>query len=112
MSSIDVKDYHKLLASAKEKFIAERTLEEKKIEEWRVGVVGCGKSAILEKIPFDYEHVTYRILVPAAYEENLDPELIKKQIEEAKEKIDAVNQIVAEYNAEGLKLLEEYNVMK
>lgn len=97
---------------AREKFLTRRTLQENKINEWHKSLLRCPKEKVLDKIPFDYTKLTLQDLVPEWYRENPDPAICAQQVADANEKLRVVNDIIKEINAEGVRLLEEYNAMK
>lgn len=96
---------------AKEIFISRRAAEEQKFERWYKSLMQCSKEKVLDKIPFDYENMSMRTLVPEWYSDAPDPVKCAEQVEAANAKISQINEIIAEINLEGLKLLEEYNAL-
>ena len=96
---------------AKEIFISRRTIEEQKIQRWLEDLLRCDKEKVLDKIPFDYTELSLQNLIPELYVEFPNPEVVKQQREEANKKLEIINDIYRQNNAEGLRLLEEYNTL-
>lgn len=95
---------------AREKFIATRTMEEQKLENWRQQVLKCSEE-FRSKIPFDYEHISMREEVPEWYVEQPNKDIAAQQVAALNQKLETANQIAREINAKGLELLQQYNQM-
>ncbi len=95
--------------NAKEIFIAARAVEEQRFTNWYNSLLKCSKEKVLDRIPFDYEGWTMRTLVPEWYVDKPDPKVCDEQVAEANRKISQINDIIADINAEGLKMLQEFN---
>lgn len=102
-------DVEKARATAKEIVISERAKEEAKFEAWHKGLLKCPVDKVLSKIPFDYENMSLRTLIPEWYEEAPREEVCRQQQEAANEKLAVINNIINEINKEGVELLLEFN---
>lgn len=109
LTNTNIHDAVAIRDTAKEIFISARAVEEQKFNSWYVSLLKCSKEKVLDKIPFPYEGWTMKTLVPEWYVEQPNPEVCNQQVKEANEKINQINSIIADINAEGLRLLEEYN---
>lgn len=98
-----------LRQKARETFIAMRTKEEQKFNNWYLSLLKCPKEVVLDKIPFDYQDMSLQSLVPEWYVEVPNAEVCEQQVKSLNEKLEIINCIIEEVNKEGLKLLEEYN---
>jgi hypothetical protein len=105
-------DPETLRTKAKEAFISRRTIEEQKINNWYHQLLKLDKELVLDKIPFDYSDMSLQTLVPELYKEFPNAEVVRQQREEANKKLETINEIYRQNNAEGLRLLEEYNALQ
>lgn len=96
---------------ARETFISCRAAEEQKFNQWYTSLLKCSKERVLDKIPFDYTNWSLRSLIPEWYKEVPDPVICNEQVSGLNAKIDTINDIIADINREGIKLLEEYNTL-
>lgn len=96
---------------AREIFISCRAAEEQKFAGWYASLLKCSKERVLDKIPFDYTNMSIRSLIPEWYKDVPDPDVCAQQVKEANDKISKINEIIADLNREGQKLLEEYNAL-
>ena len=96
---------------ARDIFIAKRSIQEQNFNMWYQALLGCSKERVLDKIPFDYSDLSLQKLIPEWYAESPRKEVCDEQLAKANEMIGQVNKIIEDLNAEGLKLLEEYNTL-
>lgn len=96
---------------ARDIYISRRSIEEQKINKWVRDLLSCPKERVLDKIPFSVEGMSLQTLVPEWYVEKPDKDICHKQLEEAMEKINQINQIIYEANQEGIKELQEYKLL-
>lgn len=109
LNSHILKDPVAMRDKARETWIGRRTIEEQKVEKWHKALMQCSKERVLDKIPFDYTDMSTRTMVPEWYVEVPNPEVCAQQVAALNEKIDQINAIIRDINAEGLEALAEYN---
>lgn len=109
LNSNVLKDPIAMRNQARETWIGWRTIEEQKVEKWHKALMQCSKERVLDKIPFDYTDMSTRTLIPEWYAEVPNPEICSQQVAALNQKIEQINAIIREINAEGLVALDEYN---
>ena len=106
---IDVK---KAIATAREAFIADRTQAEYRFNEWYTGLLGCSKEDVLDKLPYNYDNMSFKTECPAFYEDIPNEMDCVEQLLALNEKMNIANNIVNELNKDNLIKLEQYRKEK
>lgn len=106
-----LKDPVQLRAQAREHFIKARTQVESSFNNFIATIRTAPDNLIGDKIPFDYKNVTLQELVPEWYKDIPDKDIASQQVAQANEKIAIINDVFKAINAEGVKLLQEYNAL-
>lgn len=109
LTDLELKDPSTARDEAREIFITLRTKEEQKIKRWHASLMKCSQEKVLDRIPFDYEDMSLKTLVPEWWADVPDEAVCKEQVAEANKKIVQINDIVREVYKDALTKLEEYN---
>ena len=91
--------------------IKARTIEEQKVESWNRVLLSMPKDKVLDKIPFDCSNLTLKEQVPEVYKDNPCADIVEAQIAAFNEKIDIINSILQQINAEGEELHREFKAL-
>lgn len=97
-----------LARQARETFITRRSKEEQKFKTWYAQFLNTPES-FKAKIPFDLGELSIEKLIPEWYVEKPNKEICDQQFAQAMEKINIINELVYQYNEEGIRALQEYN---
>lgn len=99
-----------LLKEQRELFIQERTIEERKLDEFSKAIISVDTDDVF-KDAYIPPVISLKALCPEAYEEFPNVEVYDKQFKEMCEVIANLNQKVINYNEEALKCMQEYKMM-
>lgn len=96
-----------LLNAAKEKWISERSAEERNFNKWKESLLRCDKEMILDKLTYDVESLSFRDEMSSWYTDIPDAKLAEQQLVNLNKKIDEANIVVNELLKKGQELIKE-----
>lgn len=101
-------DYNQLLIKQREKFIADRSMQEQQFNKWKLKAV-TWKPELKARLSFDVDSLTLQQLVPSWYSETPNKEQEAIELANANKLLEEANRIADEYNAKAAGLVEQFD---